>query len=83
VKKLTSSDDVAVLDQHTLGRTRRARRVHDTRQIFGSGGNGLGRVLLTQLDQLVKADDVQVGVCALQLLNVLGVGIILSAVDDD
>lgn len=82
-RRRTSSNNVAVLDHDTLGSASRARGVHDTCQIISLGWDGLGLVLLAEFLELVKADDLEMWVCAGQGINVLLVGVILGAVNDN
>jgi hypothetical protein len=81
--RLTSGNNIAVLDHDALGGSGGSRGVHDAGQIIGLGRYGLGRVVLAQLDKLVEAQDLEVGVCLGEGINVLLLGVVLCAVDDD
>lgn len=80
--RLTSCNDVLVLEENTLGGTSTARRVHDTEQILGGWGNSVDGILLSLLDKVVKACDGQMGVGVLELLDVLFLDLVLAVVDD-
>ena len=69
-EELTSSNDVAVLDHNTLGGASGARGVHDAGKVVGLGRDGLGRVVIAERDQLVEADNPQVGMRAGESVDV-------------
>ena len=83
MKELTGSNNVAVLDHDALWCACRSRSVHDTREIVSLGRDGLGRVLIAQLQQLIEADDLQMRMRARERINVFLLRVILGAVDDD
>jgi len=71
-----------VLEKDTLGCSGRSRGVHDTAQVFGLRRNRLDHVLLTLLGELVEAENGQVGVGALELLNVILLDLHLAVVNN-
>jgi hypothetical protein len=79
---LTGSNDIAVLDHNTLGGSSGSRSIHDTGQVVCLWRNWVCGVLLAQLDQVVKADDFQVGMRLGEGINVLLLGVVLCAVNN-
>jgi len=78
----TGSEDVLVLEKDTLGGSSRSRSVHDTAQVLRLRRNRLDHVLLTLLGELVEAENGQVGVGALELLDVILLDFHLAVVND-
>lgn len=72
-----------MLDHDALGGTSGARGVHDTGQVVGLGRNGLSRVVGSETEELLEAQDLQVGMSVGEGLNILCLGVVLGAVDDD
>ena len=60
-----------MLEKDTLGGSGRSRGVHDAAQIVGRRSDRLDHILLTLLGELVEADNGQMRVSALELLNVI------------
>lgn len=71
-----------MLEKDTLGGAGRARGVHDTAEILGLGRNGVDGVLLALLGEFIEAEDGEVGVGVLELVNVVLLDILLAVVDD-
>jgi hypothetical protein len=71
-----------VLQEDTLGGSGRSRGVHDAAQVFRLRSYRLDHVLLALLGKLVEAENGQVGVGALELLNVCDFDFHLAVVDD-
>lgn len=71
-----------MLEKDTLGGSGRSGGVHDAAQIIGLGRNRLDHVLLTLLGELVKAENGQVRVGALELLYVILLDFHLAVVND-
>jgi hypothetical protein len=78
----TSGNDVLVLEKDTLGGSGRSRGVHDAAQVFGLRRDRVDHVLLTLLGEFVEAENGQVRVGALELLNVGLLDFHLAVVDD-
>lgn len=72
-----------MLDHDTLGGTGGSRRVHDTGKVVCLGRDRLGRVVVAETQQLVEADNLQVGMRARKGIDVLLLSIVLGAVDDN
>jgi hypothetical protein len=71
-----------VLEEDTLGGSGGSRGVHDAAKVFGLRRNGLNHVLLTLLGELVETENGQVGVGALELLDIARVDFHFAVVDD-
>lgn len=80
---LTSSNDVLVLEKDTLGGSGGPGSVHDAAKVFGLGRNRLDHVLLTLLSEFIEAENGQVRVSALELLNVLLLDFLMAVVNDE
>lgn len=72
-----------MLDHDTLGSTSRSRCVHDAGKVVSLGWNGLSWVVVTQTQQLVEADNLQMGVRAGEGIDIFLLSVILGAVDND
>jgi hypothetical protein len=81
-KRLTSSKDVLVFEENTLGGASGAGSVHDTAEILGLRRYRLDHVLLTLLGELVEALDGEMGVSALELVNIFLLDVLLAVVDN-
>jgi hypothetical protein len=78
----TGSKDVLVLEEDTLGSSGRSRGVHNAAQVVGRRSDRLDHVLLTLLGKLVEAENGQVRVSALELLNVVLLDFHFAVVND-
>ena len=67
---------------NTLWRPGRSGRVHDTAEVVRLRGNGIDRVLLAELAQLLDAHDLEVGKVGFQLVHVVLVDFLVGVVDD-
>ena len=79
--KLTGSDNVAVLEGHTLGGTSRTRGVHDAAEVLRGGRDRRDGVLLAELDELVEVQDCNAALGP-ELLNVGILGLVLVVPDN-
>ena len=79
----TGSDYIAVLDHDTLGGAGGSRGVHDAGQVVGFGRDGFGWVVLAEFDEVIETDDLQVRMRLGEGVDVLLLGVVLCAVDDD
>jgi len=72
-----------VLEENTFGSSGRAGSVHDTAKVFRLGRNRVDHVLLTLLGELVEAEDGEMRVGLLELLDVLLLDFHLAVIDDE
>lgn len=80
---LTGSNDVLVLEKDTLGGSGGSGSVHDAAKVFGLGRNRLNHLLLTLLCELIEAENGQVRMSALELLDVLLLDFLVAVVNDE
>src|ERR1700761_802019 len=66
----TSCHDVLVLKHDALWRACRAGGVHDAAQVFWVWEDGIHQVILAELSQLLEAQDLELGMRILKLLDV-------------
>lgn len=82
-RRRTSRKNVGVGEFDSLGVTRGARSVHDTRNIVGTGVIRCDDVLLAELEELLEREDADPVMRGLDRLERTGLDILQFAVVDD
>ncbi len=80
--QLTCGNQVLMLQRYALGGAGRTGSVHDTAELLGCRRNGVRGVLLAKLFELLEAEDGDVGVRALEVVDVILLDLVLVIPDD-